>query len=440
MHTYVPLKCSNIYDLLRDEDEETIDQNRGELVLKSQDKIINSQYHSLLAHSQGRPMQIDQMRILSGGDSLKIRPMFNDDCENEDDDDDDDDDDESESEENKDYGDYKDYEDSDSDDEESKRAINIDIVNIGVPLFLKIYGNYHEARKTRFEYDSNGFNGIGSGADKHCRTTMIQRIIDFYFNKIDNWFMEPKWELYDKTIFEQIMNFFRSCIKLKILLPLHFSPRVIETLTQKTMERDELMYFLEYIDPEIHKYVSRLDETFKYCKKTFKSLNTGHESLDHMIRERIIPKKLTKSEIKKTRSLDLGPLIYDGLIDLDKIISEPYVFTDEMITKIFTVKKSYYNKIEYQKMWIQMIIGMTNEEKRAMVILFTGSSAIDGVKVNIHVNTFDHVAENKQCDIEIHACESSGTINEKMFLSQETLNGLRYYFSDANDVVNDQLN
>jgi hypothetical protein len=106
-----------------------------------------------------------------------------------------------------------------------------------------------------------------------------------------------------------------------------------------------------------------------------------------------------------------------------------------MIIKMFKVEPPYRYKddndlTDYQKMWDQMITSLTNEERKTMLILFTGSS---DVNEEISVS----VRRDMTIDIQIYACDRCGVIRRELFSSQETLNGLKHYFSNMNDVIND---
>lgn len=410
-----PLKCSNIYDVLQDDGN---DDNNDECL--SDSPLQKSKMYVDVNDLS----DLDYLSPINRNSKFSERNVEDEEIDN------------SEDVKNKssDDSDSDDSDDSDNSDDDYRREVEIDPVNIDIPAFLEICKNYQIVRKIKFMYSVTKYNGVGSGADKFCRTTMLKRVIEYYFDITDNWFMEPKWDRFDKNIHEQIVGFFRSCIRLNMLLPWHFSPRIIEALTHRTLQRDELMYFLQYVDPEIHRYVNHLDDTYKYCQESFNLLNTGHESLDSMIRDRIINRELTEKERKITQHFDFGPMVYDDLMKFDQMISEPYEFTNDMITNLFVIhppcEEVNEAKYQYQKMWNQMIIDSTNDEKRGMLILFTGSSAIENEKINVYVNTYG-------CDIEIHACEPSGYVHKHLFESQEILNGLRIYFSDTNDIMDD---
>jgi hypothetical protein len=327
----------------------------------------------------------------------------------------------------------------DEDEDEDNNEVDVDLINVDIQTFLNVYGI--NAVKYFFMYDTNNVHGIGSGADFHCRTILMQKIIDCHFEKIDHWFMEPKWDTFDPMVYKQIMGFFGSCIRRKIKMSLHFSPRICEALAQRTLDPIESMYYLQYIDPEIHQYVERMDPVYIESKESFESLGTGHESMESMIRQRIIINELTESQKQMAMSLDLEPVKigmvsgYSDLIKLDQMISEPFAYTDQMIIKMFKVEPPYRYKddndlTDYQKMWDQMITSLTNEERKTMLILFTGSS---DVNEEISVS----VRRDMTIDIQIYACDRCGVIRRELFSSQETLNGLKHYFSNMNDVIND---
>ena len=333
------------------------------------------------------------------------------------------------------------------------REISIDPMNITIQDFLLLFKSYEDVKIIAFCYKDRLNHGVGNGADRHCRTIMLKRIIEHYFNVIDHWWIEPRWDiLLNHLSLEPLIGYIRSCIELKILLPWHFTPRIIELIVSRSLTNKELMHFLEHIDPDIYRSINKINGTM-ISDEEFRSFSPGHDSLGCMIRERIMgrPKvtpgsegrELNESEKQIIHRFDFGPLVYADTIEFDQKISEPYVLSNQMIVDMF---QFFNDDTKYQTMWNQMVKELDHNELRSMLILFTGSTELTCRKIYLSISNLQNCVPGNEynndkiypCDLEIHTCFYSGSINNSLFASQETLNQLRIYFSNDEDIINEK--
>lgn len=325
-----------------------------------------------------------------------------------------------------------------------KEGIPIDPMNICIEYFLmKICVSYENIKNKTLVYNdkNNKINGIGDGADRYCKTILLGRIIDKYFVSSRQWFVtfnDTMTETFSKH-FKPVMGFIRLCVETNVLLPWHLDPCIIEVLISRPLTYEESLHYLEYIDPIVYKNVKNMDPG---DFDSFRLLCTGHKSLDHMIREIVINQQVSETEKLLINQFDFGFTENEikNAVELDAKISEPYELNSGIIKNLFKITD---DDPKYKNMWDNLINDLDKNELRSMMILFTGSSNIINRSILLHVNhecveneqDKNHHIKIKKCDIEIQTCFYTGSIHERIFESQEILNGLKVYFNDHCDFI-----
>lgn len=311
-------------------------------------------------------------------------------------------------------------------------TIEIDPNRCDLNTLMDIFKN-NPSKIINFKYHDKSNNGMGHGADRCCKSILIKRVFDQYFRTVNRWFLIPKWksQVFNSENIGLLMRFIQSCIISNVLIPGHLHPSIVEAIISRELTTEEIMYYLNNIDPIIHKHANELDESYKLNPKAFNEcIDPGYESWNSMIRDKVIDIKLNEKELDIAKRFDLGPIEYKDAIELDKVISEPYNVTNQMVKEVFRIN---YDNPKYQEMWDQMIMELSQNELKSMLTLFTGTSKItEKIRLNID--------QNEKNDLTIHACFYSSTVHEKLFESQDTLNRLKIYFSDSNDTINDYPN
>jgi hypothetical protein len=314
------------------------------------------------------------------------------------------------------------------------QEILIDPNTISIVDLLEIVRDNRD--NIRFEYKDGHNEGIGAGSDRHCKSVVLKRIIDECFEH-DGMFIIPKYDhsVFDIMNVDNLMKIIRSCRTSGVLISGHFHPSVVEVMINRPLQRFELEYYLELMDPTFYKYAHGLDEKYKSEKKLYQQdIATGHDSYDLMIREKVIGKELTDDQNDLIRRMDMDLLEYQSAVELDLMISEPYQYDRSQIIDMFEINfDDSYSDYEYSDKWNHLIISLSDQEIRSMLILFTGSTSIDKtISLGIrHMPLYDHSTEST--DIEIHSCNNTVYISHRIIDSQETLDGIRIYFSDHND-------
>ncbi len=311
---------------------------------------------------------------------------------------------------------------------EYMQEVPIDPMNEDLDSLMESYKN-KDPGLIRYMYRNISNDASGNGANRMCKTILLKRVVEKYFKKTSRWFIEPSWhsKIFEWSNIKPLTSFIKSCIAAKILLPQHLSPRIIEIMISRKFTVEELLYYLNLIDPVVHKHVTQLNEILKTNPCQFNEICPGYESFETMLRDKVIGPTLGESENMIISYFDFAPIEYEDVIQLDQMISEPYEITNQMIIDVFKIN----DDMKYQQMWNEMIEGMIQTELRSMLIMFTGTGHItEPIELTIDHTMF--------CDLDIHACDHKGTIHSRLFDSQDTLDGLKLYFSDTNDVMNDK--
>jgi hypothetical protein len=308
----------------------------------------------------------------------------------------------------------------------------------------------HQNQSIYFNYNDQNSKGVGDGANRSCKTALLKRVIDYFFETVDHWFIIPKLLLQnikgsedmseqekfnilvDNTIQKTnyILNlnmlsvFIKSCIASNVLLPKHLHPQFVQVIMKVELTLDEMMYYLSYMDPDMYKYVNNLDESYKTDPNKFQEIGVDFDSFEDMVRSRVVG-DIDNGENELMMAFDFNYVKYVDAMKFDKEVSEPYEITSQMIINIFCIDE------KYKSMWNELIMELSQEELKSMLVLFTGSSKITQT-IYVYIDE-----EDIKYDLNIHACGYNLSINKRLFISQETLKGLKIYFSSSEDSVDD---
>jgi hypothetical protein len=319
-------------------------------------------------------------------------------------------------------------------------SVEIDPITCDLETLLELY-NVNPNSNPRFKFKNQMNNGYGTGADIYCKTILLKRILDYYFETLDIWYIVPKFSLFtneDSLIkVESLSRFIKSCINAKVLMPKHLHPKFIMAILEMQLTLEQLMYYLSYIDPDMYDRMIKLDDSYKINPLKFKELGTGYETFECMILNKVIGQPFNTWEKIVAMTFEFKDYDNDP-IELDKVISESYILTHELVINIFNIivetcsvneEKQKMEETRCVNLWHEFIAELSQDELRTMLTLFTGFATITSV-IYLHI-------ESIKCDLNMRVCSRNVTVNKTLFETKEALNRLKIYFLNSNDSIDD---
>jgi hypothetical protein len=279
-----------------------------------------------------------------------------------------------------------------------------------------------------FKFNNQFNNGYGRGADVYCKTILLKRVLEYYFESCPDDIRYIIFKTYNFMSLikmlkvRKLAKFIKSCIASNVLLPKHLHPKFVEVIINRKLTVDELMYYLNHMDSDMHKYVSKLDESYRMDSTKFQEISPAYESLEDMLRQKVVGDKIIGWGVDLCRIFDFN---FNNAIELDSSISEPYIITNELVVAVFKI-----TPVEYETLWCRFVMELDQEELKAMLVLFTGATTIPSA---IHLR----IDEDMKCDLNIHVCGYSLSINKRLFESYDVLSRLKIYFVSSIDSVDD---
>jgi hypothetical protein len=293
--------------------------------------------------------------------------------------------------------------------------------------FLELYDSDDSIN---FKFNNQFNNGYGRGANIYCKTILLKRVIDYFFEEYSNTaYIVPKFSLFPQyetitsslKIVHKIFKFIKSCVDSNVLLPKHFHPAFINIILRRCLTYDELMYYLNQMDSDMYKYISKLDESYRINSTKFQEISPDYESLEAMLGEKVVGNGIIGRDAVICACFRFN---FIDAIELDSSISEPHIITNELVVAVFKI-----TPIEYEILWHRFVMDLSQEELKTMLILFAGSTAIPAA---IYLRVDD-----MKCDLNIHVCGYSLSINKRLFESYDVLSRLKIYFASSVDDIDD---
>ncbi len=281
-------------------------------------------------------------------------------------------------------------------------------------------------RGTEFSFeiiDGDNF-AYGAGATRQVFMKMLNEIIETLMIKTHPYFVDIDpdnlfWT--DEDNVECFVVAIAMSINSGCLIPYHFSPALLECITNKQLSFSDLEFYMKKIDPDTFKTVSLLDSS------DFESLDLGYDDVEDYYRSRVIGNISEQtSMIHQTiaKKFELFDSFNDyEIIDIDDKLSGCYKITPESV-----IKNMKLSDKKYKKIWDEFINSLTQNEIRQMLLLF-------GNTLYMNDPYYIHTDKNTSLDINISTCLKTVTINETFFESIEKLDKLRSYFTDNDQIM-----
>ena len=301
-----------------------------------------------------------------------------------------------------------------------RKTLNIDIstdILFNVLNHIAINKGYYFDFTTKHEKNIATGNGATRQvycklADELMKELLVQKNNYFMDINVDNAF----WESYENI--ESFGFLIEMIIKSGCILPYHFTPALLEIISNQILTLEQLEFFMEKIDPDLLVFAKKVNPS------DFESLDTNFKSHEEFYRSIVIG---TVDEKKMTIYCNISNCFesIDGrsILDIDRIFSGNYTITanDVLSCTILTER-------QYQDIWNQFINSLTEKELKQLMILFRNTLSLK--------ERYDIIVKNIDIDIHIEICFKKVTINQKLFENLEYLNNLKNYFVD-NDNIHD---
>ena len=212
-------------------------------------------------------------------------------------------------------------------------------------------------------------------------------------------------------------------------LPYHISPCLLSKLVSKPLTEFEQVFFINRMDPVLWNristpaaekliiddlgFVDRNDYQLFLLDKNYHPSSPLREITD-LVYEQLV--EASRETVFR---------LFNSALELDEHLSGQYTLTSDMVYKMTKLETDIDR---YHTLWKEFIYSLTETELKNMLLTFTNSLSINQ-QLSIRVRKSD-------TDMQIQTCLKLITLNEKLFTNQETLQNLKYLFTN-NDTLSD---
>ena len=324
-------------------------------------------------------------------------------------------------------------------DEEAKTPT----INFQRIVYLDYNCNQHDIvyvmGEISYQYDCHFFfklrdgnnTAIGPGANRQVYQKLCQELTN---NKIDgnetiltmtnSYFVDvnDKCKFWDSHENVKLFVVLIGMIIKAECLQYHFSPALLEAITYKTMDINDLEFYMDKIDPDMLNYAK------KVSAEDFEDLGVDFD--DHI--------GLYRGKIIGDQSLE--KIIIYGMIaenfqffdsfsnykirDVDNFFSGPYKITPELVMPIMKISEE-----KYIKPWNRFISSLNEHELKQLLLTFGNSLSLQH---NYSIHITDLVA-----DVHISTCSRTIAIRQDLFDNDEQLSILKSYLINKEEYISD---
>lgn len=263
---------------------------------------------------------------------------------------------------------------------------------------------------------------VGEGSNRQIYQRLMSELITKGILVSDSYFIDvnssnPFWSDPDNIRF--FVVFVAMLINYQCLLAGHFTPVLLECITYKKLSMDDLVFYMELIDPQTLKVASKYDaENFSLMESDF---DTHYDLYRHIVCGSIGDDKLAVYRSIAKNFEAFGSFNRFDIQVMDKTFSGAYVITPEMVLPLFLVDDIY------QDQWSTFVKSLTSEEIKRMMLTFTNSLVLQNT---IHV----YISRTTELDIKVRVCSREVYINVKLFEDDTALYKLKDYFTSDDEI------
>ncbi len=272
--------------------------------------------------------------------------------------------------------------------------------------------------------------GYGDGANKFIYHKAAEQMcaVNEILTKRDNYFVDINsehkfWKSKDNI--KNFTTFIGMMISFGVLFPYHFSPSFLHYLTGDILDENDLLFYLQIIDPDMVKQMKKINKEDFYETTDFQS---AYDFMyDHLIyKNNLVPQSiyLHISYLLENNSNFMNFTIQE----IDRYLSGSYEINSKEVCKlmIFDEKDK-----KYCKMFYDFIKKLNQTQIRNMLIAFGGSLSMDKT---FRIKVTDEIEE----DIQLQTCYKTVDINKKLFKKESTLKLLGGYFTNTDNGLFDE--
>ncbi|XWV25603.1 putative ORFan [Tupanvirus deep ocean] len=304
----------------------------------------------------------------------------------------------------------------------SSKHIDFDLENHGLEYIheqIKIFKGY----KFSFDTTYRGKQAYGEGATRQVYTKLCNDLVGTIMKKISPYFMDidpnhPFWDS-DENI-ECFVMFVGMVIDSECVLPYHFSPALLEAISNKKMELKHLEFFMDKLYPTEYTIVKKVHP------KDFDLLDSDYVDHEDYYRSKIIG-SLNRKKINIYASISKYFELFDSFYDYDILVIDSTFSGNYHITPDMVLANINFTDSNRQSLWENFVKSLTETELKQMLILFGNTTSLDK-----HYTVC--VSKTLKTDIHITTCMQMVTISENLFEHEEYLNNLKLYFSDFDQI------
>ena len=283
-----------------------------------------------------------------------------------------------------------------------------------------------------FKFSINGQSGnnaTGPGANRQVYQILYEELVSrnilvryrTYFVDINE--NHEFW--YDEKNIDAFARFIVMVKTTSSYLPFHLAPAMLESITQSVMMLDDLEYYMDKYDP------NTLQQAMSVSPENFESVVIDYKNHYDYYRSVIVgdvnpDKCLIYNLIGETICM-IENILQFSIREVDMCLSGEYEITSSIIKNIMPVEEKYRN------LWHQFIDSLDASERKCLLMTF-GNTNNTNQKFTIIIN--DKISR----DVNIWTCYHSVTINSKLFENIDTLMGLKKYFNEIDNYINDNDN
>ena len=281
--------------------------------------------------------------------------------------------------------------------------------------------NQNKSCKLTFSVIDSQNEAYGRGATEYAYDKIFKDFVDMHMVKSGLYFVDVNEDSFWDS--ENNIEIFVRLIAMTVasggILPFHLSPKLLETISRKTMYAYEIEFFMKLVDLETFDRCEAMTET------DFLDLDLGYDDKIEYYRARMSDNSEKKQLIYGTiaKCFELFDSMYNfDICTIDKVFSGQYLIDTAAVISCCVLLQ-----VQYKDMWVKFISELNEIELRQMLYTFGNSYSLDK-KYFIFVNRF--ISK----DIVISTCTCTVTIHEKLFEDFDLLLQLKYYFVHENSI------
>jgi len=273
-----------------------------------------------------------------------------------------------------------------------------------------------------FDFMDKDGCAYGPGANKQVYYLLSKQISQTIMTVTDNYFMDVNpshffWA--DKENIKCFVTIIAMIVNSDCYLPYHLPPALLEAITHKKMILSELEFFMDKSHEPILKAAQ------KVTSNDFSLLDTDYDDHADLYRHFLVG-EIDEAKNKIYHAIATNFEFFDAManydiLTVDEVLSGPYHITNQQVLKIID-----FTSRELFPLWEKFILSLTESELNNMLILFGNTKSLDK-RYTVYV-------DNIQIDIKITTCYGKVTINNALFKDLETLDGLRKYFNNYDNI------